>query len=68
MAQILAEPVRAEPVDNGRGVATSATALHDPLLLRLASRPELIGAILLVSVTTALLLATPTFATEGNLL
>src|SRR5579872_4503761 len=60
--------VLAEPVDDDRGIATSAIAIHDPLLLRLASRPELIGAILLVTVTTALLLSTPTFATEGNLL
>jgi ribose transport system permease protein len=63
MAHILADRV-----DNDRNGATSAIAIHDPLLLRLASRPELIGAILLVTVATALLLATPTFATEENLL
>ena len=60
--------VLVEPVDDDRGVANPAIAIHDPLFLRLALRPELIGAILLVTVTTALLLSTPTFATEGNLL
>jgi ribose transport system permease protein len=37
-------------------------------MVRLASRPELVAAILLVTVTAALLVATPTFATEDNLL
>ena len=68
LANIGMAHILARTVDNDRGVAKSAITIHDPLLLRLASRPELVGAILLVTVTTALLLATPTFATEENLL
>jgi ribose transport system permease protein len=68
LASIGMAHILAGPLDDDRGGTKSAIAIHDPLLLRLASRPELIGAILLVTVTTALLLATPTFATEENLL
>jgi ribose/xylose/arabinose/galactoside ABC-type transport system permease subunit len=68
LANIGMAHILAGRLDDDRGGTKSAIAIHDPLLLRLASRPELIGAILLVTVTTALLLATPTFATEENLL
>jgi ribose transport system permease protein len=58
----------AQSVESGRGGAGRAVAIHDPFLLRVASRPELIATSLLVTVTLALLLATPTFATQENLL
>lgn len=50
------------------GETGSIVATHDPFLLRLAARPEIVATILLVTITLALLFATPTFATEENLL
>ncbi len=52
--------------DHDRGGASSAIPIHDPLLIRLTSRPELVAAILLATVSAALLLATPTFAADFN--
>jgi ribose/xylose/arabinose/galactoside ABC-type transport system permease subunit len=63
MAQALAESGGSD-----RGKLKPVVAIHDSLGLRLASRPEIVGAILLVTVTVGLLLATPTFATQENLL
>jgi ribose transport system permease protein len=51
-----------------RGKLKAAVAIHDSFGLRLASRPEIIGAILLLTVSAALLVTTPTFATQENLL
>lgn len=51
-----------------RGETSSVIAIHDPLLLRLAARPEIVATILLATITLALLFATPTFATQENLL
>ncbi len=42
--------------------------IHDPLLLRLASRSEIVATILLLVMSGCLLAATPTFATQENLL
>ena len=55
-------------VDRDGRAPKLAIAIHDPLVIRLASRPELVAAILLVTVAVALFLATPTFATQENLL
>ena len=43
-------------------------ALRDPLLLRLTTRPEMVATILLVAMSVFLLAATPTFATQENIL
>jgi ribose/xylose/arabinose/galactoside ABC-type transport system permease subunit len=43
-------------------------ALRDPLLLRLATRPEMVATILLVVMSALLVVATPTFATQENIL
>ena len=58
----------AASVADSRGRGAPAIAAHDPLLIRLASRPEIIATILLLAICIALLLATPTFATQENLL
>jgi ribose/xylose/arabinose/galactoside ABC-type transport system permease subunit len=63
----MAQPIAAS-VDHDGGGTKLVLAAHDPLLLRLASRPEIIATILLLAITLILLVATPTFGTEENLL
>lgn len=58
-----ATPVQAELVQAGRTIA-----VHDPLLHRLATRPEIIASILLLVISGFLIVATPTFASQENLL
>lgn len=41
---------------------------HDPLLLRLAARSEIAATILLACISVVLLVSTPTFATQDNLI
>ena len=41
---------------------------RDPLLVRLAARPEIAAAILLGAMSVTLLVATPTFASQENLI
>ena len=58
-----ATPDEAEPGQAGRTIA-----LHHPLLLRLTTRPEIIASILLLVLSGFLMAATPTFATQENIL
>jgi ribose transport system permease protein len=45
-----------------------SVAVHDPLMLRLTTRPEIVSSILLLVMSAFLLVASPTFASQENIL
>lgn len=59
----VATPAEAEPGQAGRIIAA-----NDPLLLRFTTRPEIIASILLLVMSGFLVVVTPTFASQENIL
>ena len=62
------EGATAAEVHGDSDIAGRSVAVHDPILLRLATRPEIVAAILLFVISAFLLVMTPTFASQENIL